>query len=57
MHGPNTFRRATRSNMNGGLGKEPVIQKGKPFGRILRTKTVNGRKMSLHATKGWRLGE
>lgn len=29
------------------------VQKGKPFGRIIRT-LVTGREFMLHATKGWR---
>lgn len=31
------------------------ITKKKPFGRIIRTKTVDGKTWSYHATKGWRI--
>lgn len=31
------------------------VQKGKPFGRIIRSIDDLGREFRLHATKGWRL--
>ena len=33
---------------------ERRVQKGKAYGRILRTEIIGSREVSFHATKGWR---